>query len=135
MMRYVDWEQRLSDYLASVASRPFKWGEHDCALHIANAVAAITGDDIAADFRGKYSTELGSARALKRFGAGTLEATIDTLLDPIEPAFAQRGDVVMRDGMLGVCVGATAAFVGEEGGKPGLVEFPRREWQKAWASR
>lgn len=135
MTRVLDWEARLSAYLLSVRDRPFEWGVHDCALHVANAVLAITEADIAAEFRGKYSTDAGSLRALKRFGAGTLEATVDAKLPAIEPAFAQRGDLVMRAGMLGVCIGANAAFVGEEDGVPGLVEFPRREWQKAWAVR
>lgn len=134
-MRLSDWEPRLAAYLASVVDCPFVWGEHDCALHSANAVIAITGVDIAERFRGKYSTAAGSVRALKRYGAGTLEATFDATLPVIGKAFAQRGDLVLHDGMVGVCVGADAVFVGEDGGTPGLVRFPRRVWAKAWAVR
>jgi hypothetical protein len=135
MARLPDWEPRLAAYLESVRDREFVWGEHDCALHAANAVLAITGEDFAAPFRGKYSTGAGSVRALKRYGAGTLEATFDAALPEIGNSFAQRGDIVLRDGMVGVCLGADAAFVGEADGVPGLVRFPRREWSRAWAVR
>ncbi|GLI99113.1 DUF6950 family protein [Sphingobium sp. BS19] len=130
--RISTWEQALADYLASVADAEFTWGELDCALFAANAVLAMTGHDIAAPFRGKYSTAAGSARALKRYGAGTLEATFDTLL-PVKPiGYARRGDVVMHDGGVGVCVGSHALFVGREGEREGLVRVPRAEWVRAW---
>lgn len=135
MARLPDWEPRLLAYLEGVRSRPFEWGEHDCALHSANAVLAVTGEDIAERFRGKYSTAAGSVRALKRYGAGTLEATFDAAIPVIGKAFAQRGDIVSRDGMVGVCLGADGAFVGDVDGAPGLVRFPRREWTRAWAVR
>ncbi|MDF0543328.1 hypothetical protein PX699_13300 [Sphingobium sp. H39-3-25] len=130
--RISTWEQALSEYLASVADREFLWGEHDCALHAANAILAMTGHDIAAPFRGRYSTAAGSARALKRYGAGTLEATFDALLPTRPVGYARRGDVVMHDGGVGVCVGSHAAFVGREGEREGLVMIPRADWTRAW---
>jgi hypothetical protein len=133
--RLPDWEPRLAAYIESVRDSEFAWGKHDCALHSANAVLAVTGDDIATKFRGKYSTARGSLRALKRYGAGTLKSTIDDALPIITPAFAQRGDLVWRHGMVGVCLGADAAFVGEIDAVPGLVRFPRRDWTRAWAVR
>lgn len=135
MTRLPDWEARLAAYLASVAGLPHAYGSHDCALHAANAVIALTDEDPAARFRGRYSTQIGSLRALRRYGEGTLEATFDAAFPEIPCAFAQRGDIVLRDGSVGVCLGGDAAFVGEEGGLPGLVRFPRREWAKAWAVR
>jgi hypothetical protein len=131
-MRRADWEIRLGDYLASVADRPFAWGNHDCALHSANAVLAMTGIDFAKRFRGRYRTAIGSVRALKRYGAGTLEGTIDAMFPTIGRAFAGRGDLVMHAGALGICVGGDGLFVGEEGGAAGLVRIPRAAWSKAW---
>lgn len=132
MSRVPDWEARLAEYLESVRETPFAWGSHDCALFAASAVEAMTGVDYGAPFRGKYRTELGSVRALKRFGAGSLEATLDGLFPEIPLAFAQRGDVVMRDEAAGICLGPDAAFVGDLDGAPGLVRYPRREWARAW---
>ncbi|MCP3729248.1 hypothetical protein M9978_02305 [Sphingomonas sp. MG17] len=131
-MRRTDWEARLGEYLASVVDRPFEWGVHDCALHSANAVLSMTDIDFAASFRGHYRTAIGSVRALRRYGAGTLEATIDSLFPTIGRAFARRGDLVMHAGALGICVGGDALFVGEEGGAAGLVRIARPSWSKAW---
>lgn len=130
--RLPDWEQRLHDYVASLEGSAFAWGRHDCALFAAGAVVAVTGIDHAAPFRGRYRTARGSVRALHRFGAGTLEATLDAALARVAPGFARRGDLVMVDEMAGVCVGATALFVGEVDGVPGWVMHDRTRWSAAW---
>lgn len=134
MTRHLDWEQRLGDYLDSVRDKPFCWGRHDCALHSANAVLAMTGEDFAAEFRGKYRSVAGSVRALRLYGAGDLASTMTAKFgESISPAFAQRGDVVMSStGDLGICMGPSAFFVGQEGERPGLLLVPRREWAQAW---
>lgn len=127
-MRLPDWETRLSAYLADVASRPHAYGRHDCALHGANAVLAQTGRDYGAPFRGRYRTELGAARALRRFGAGDLVATFDRHLAVIPPALARRGDLVLAQGSVGVCIGGEAMFAGNDG----LERVARAEWTRAW---
>lgn len=132
MIRLPDWEDRLAQYLSEVAHAPHVYGSHDCALHGANAVLAQTGEDYAAKFRGRYSTEIGAARALKRYGAGSLAATVDQVLPDRPIGHARRGDLVMVGGMVGVCVGADALFVGEQNGVAGLVRFPRADWARCW---
>ncbi len=132
MSRLPDWETRLSAYLAEVFDKPHEYGVHDCALHGANAVLAQTGIDHGAPFRGAYSTEIGAAKALRTLGAGSLEATFDRHLEVIPKAFARRGDLVMADDSIGVCVGGDAMFVGTEGARDGLIRVPRRSWTKAW---
>lgn len=131
-MRRPDWEQRLHDYLAAHADAVFEYGRIDCALFVAGAVEVQTGVDFAAPFRGKYITAVGSLRALRRYGAGTLEATISVALPERGIGFARRGDVVMMDGIAGVCIGADGVFVGEEGGMPGLVRYQRATWTACW---
>ncbi|WP_413061938.1 DUF6950 family protein [Sphingomonas carotinifaciens] len=128
MNRLPDWEPRLADYLASVLHAPHAYGSHDCALHGANAVLAVTGVDRGAAFRGRYTTEIGAARALKKHGAGTLEATFDAQLPMIPPALAQRGDLVLAQGAIGVCVGGEAMFAGAAG----LERIGRAQWTRAW---
>lgn len=132
MTRRPDWERRLADYLAGCSGARFLWGRLDCALFAAGAVLAMTGTDPAATYRGRYSTATGAARALRRYGQGTLEATIDALFPERPIGFARRGDLVLHNGAVGVCVGDRALFVGEEGGSEGLVAVPRAEWSKAW---
>lgn len=132
MTRLPDWERRLGEYLLTVLEKPFAYGEHDCALHGANAVHAATGIDHGAPFRGKYTTELGAAKALKKYGGGTIEATFDQHLDECPLAFASRGDIVMFENAIGVCAGGDALFVGQNDVLPGLVRVPRARWSKAW---
>lgn len=141
MMRLPDWEERLSAYVASVRRRPFAWGEHDCILFAAAAAEAVTGEDVAAGYRGKYRDKAGAAAILQAQGAGTLLATVDATLPRRKPALARRGDWVWYLGAVGLCMGRDALFVGEErlaeaAGvlmREGLITIPRPLWEKAWA--
>lgn len=140
-MRYPDWENRLNAYLEQVRDRPFQYGEHDCILFGCAVIHAITGEDPAAEYRGRYGDKGGAAKALREIGNGTLLRTVDAQFTRKPVGMAQRGDLVWFDGSIGVCVGAQAAFVGEQHiadkaevtMREGLVMIPRALWQKAWA--
>lgn len=132
MTRLSKWPELLNDYLASMEGVIFEWGVSDCCTFADGAVQAMTGEEAMAEFRGKYSTATGAARALVEHGAGTLEATLDTKFEERATGFARRGDLVLHDGCVGVVIGKDAFFVGEEGGQPGLVRVLRGEWTKAW---
>jgi hypothetical protein len=132
MTRVPDWESRLAAYLVEAEGRPHVYGQHDCTTFAAGAVMAMTGVDPMPEFRGRYSTAKGSAMALRRYGAGTLEATMDAKFEAIGRAFARRGDVVLFESAVGVCIGADAMFVGTDDEKPGLIRVPRALWLKAW---
>lgn len=138
MKRFVTWEADLAAYLAEVRDRPLEWGSHDCGLFFAGACKAMTGFDPGEPFRGKYTTEMGAARALKKFGAGDLESTLDGLLETIPAAFVQRGDGVWNGESVGIAMAGYALFVGEtvtaEGApvRHGLVRVARSEWVKGW---
>lgn len=84
---------------------PFEWGTNDCGLYIADAVKAMTGEDIAHDFRGKYKTETGAKRQLAKLYGGGLDKVMDAKLERIEVPFVQRGDVVLFAGDLGPTLG------------------------------
>jgi hypothetical protein len=132
MTRLPDWEPRLQAYLRSVRGMAHAYGSHDCALHASSVVDALTGADPAAAVRGHYTTARGSMRVLRRHFGGSLEAALDARFERIAPGFAQRGDLVLHEGSIGVCIGADALFVGEDAGAPGLVRVPRRDWTQAW---
>jgi hypothetical protein len=127
MTKHNDWERLLSEYLATADIESM--GEAPCAKFVSGAVLAQTGRDIHAPFEGKYSTPIGAAKALIKYGAGTLEATFDSLFDERPIGFAQRGDVVFYDDSVGVCVGGYAIFI--NGGD--FVNVERAQWIKAWA--
>lgn len=130
--RFADWEARLGAYLEANAGVAFAYGAHDCALFSAGAVEAMTGVDLAAEFRGAYDSEFGAARVLASKGEGTLEATIDGLLSARPIGYARRGDLVWNGESVGICIGGDALFAGESEGVAGLVTVPRAAWQKAW---
>lgn len=128
MHRYPDWEARLAAYLEPLRARPFGWGAHDCCTFTGGGVEAMTGEDPMPEFRGRYSTAIGSARALRRYGAGTLDATLDTKFRRIGAALAHRGDIVMSGGLLGFNWGSFLIAVGSEGDREGLVRIDRSRW-------
>lgn len=132
--RLPDWEVRLAAYLEALRLRRFAWGEHDCCTFAAGAVAAMTAVDPMAEFRGRYTTAIGSARALRRYGAGTLAATLDIKFERISHALAQRGDIVMSHGLLGIGWGSFLIAVGSEGDREGLIRVERWRWSDpiAW---
>jgi hypothetical protein len=136
-MRLPDWEQRLADFIAENRDRPFAWGEWDCILFACAAAAAITGEDKAAEYRGRYTTERGARAILREIGAGTLLRTVNANFTRKPPAFAQRGDLVWHAGCVGVCLGKAAAFLTEPDAMAAarmgqLVMIPRAEWSRAW---
>ena len=68
MTRLDDWHARLAAYVYEAGRTPFAYGAHDCALFAAGAVAAMTGTDLASDWRGRYRTLAGGLKAVKRAG-------------------------------------------------------------------
>ncbi len=137
MYRLPDWEARLAAYLEPLRLRAFAWGSHDCCTFAGGAVEVMTGIDPIAEFRGRYSTARGSVRALRKFGAGDLAATLDGKFERVPASLAQRGDIVMSSGLLGICLGPFLAAVGAEGDREGLIRIDRAAWVAplAWRVR
>ena len=114
LTRRRDWQARLIDYLTAARARRFEPGRHDCALFAAGALEAISGEDPAASFRGRYKTETGGLRVLKRETGGGLEDRLATLLNPVSrPA---PGDIAVIDRVtLGVVQGQSIYVLRPEG--------------------
>jgi hypothetical protein len=127
----------LPDYLEEMRDRDFAFGAFDCALFAADWVQRCTGIDYAQTLRG-YASPLEAYRIVSSFGS--LEAMVSKLLDrePIAPAFAMRGDIVIasldtdegesRD-TIGICEAATCFFPRHP---RGLVGLPRSVARLAW---
>lgn len=114
--RLPGWEAELARQIERARDVPFRWGLHDCATWAFDVRLALTGQDAAVAWRGLYSTERGAARMLRRLGHDTLAGLCRAILgDPIQPLCAQRGDIVLADGAIGVCVGGAGVFVAREG--------------------
>lgn len=105
MMRVQNWEMQLDDYLKARVALPFAFGANDCCLFAAGAVEVMTGEDLAAKFRGKYRTEYGAAQALKKYAGAGVRALMDKMaaeygLAEAPPPMLARGSValVLNDG-------------------------------------
>ena len=109
---------------------PFAWGSNDCALWAARWVLAATGQNFLADWEGKYKTENGAARLMKKRGFSGPEDIAAAHLPPIPLTLARRGDLVLHpQGALGVCFGRTSYFLT----LTGLTTLNTLDCERAWA--
>jgi hypothetical protein len=136
------WEADLHHYLTDQLDQPFQFGARDCCLFVCDAVLAMTGTDVAEDFRGRYSTAIGAARTIRSItGTGpTVEDAAIYVTSKFEMPkldavlLAQRGDVVLYDGdegpILGLVAlnGRDALFVTETA----MRRIPLAECRAAW---
>ena len=133
MPRIEHWERRLAAAIDAARARPFAWGLHDCPTFAFQTRMMLTGgEDVAALWRGRYTTARGGHRVMRRLGWGSLEEMGKSLLGEPRPAvlLAQRGDIVLADTGLGfgICTGATAVGMAPEG----LVTVPLTSCRLAW---
>jgi hypothetical protein len=120
LVRRLDWRVRLAEYLAECATKPFRYGQHDCALFAGGALAAVTGVDLTEPYRGRYATIRGGLRVLRRSGyddAVALAAAHLRARDSGETARPGDLAVVEADGVqaLGVVQGGSIYLVSLNG--------------------
>lgn len=129
MKKLEAWPVLLTNYIKAVRRKPFAWGTFDCCMFAADGVEAMTGEDFAADFRGKYHDAPSAYAALARYAGGGILPTMEILAEQFgwkaidNPRKVQRGDIVMGnpdvvvtderfDGSLGLCCGTISVFIG-----------------------
>ena len=131
--RVDNWERLLAAAIDTARARPFVWGLHDCPTFAFETRMILTaGEDVAALWRGRYTTALGGQRVMRRLGWASLDEMGRALLGAPRQTvlLAQRGDVVLADSGLGfgICTGAQAVGMAPEG----LVSVPLTSCQLAW---
>ena len=131
MTRLPNWKKRLTAYLAEVVDRPFKPGQHDCALFVAGAVQAMTGDDPARGWRG-YRSLASGRQALAKRGYSDQVALAASMLPAIAPAMAQAGDVAVVAGDDGPALGIVQGEMVFVLRREGLAILPRLAIEKAF---
>lgn len=112
----------LAPFLYRAWRTPFAWGRFDCILLLADWSAAIGAEDPAAAYRGRYKTELGAARIIRR--AGGLAPLIDReFVRWTRAAVARAGDVGLVEAQTpnglslvgGLCLGDRWAVLARSG--------------------
>lgn len=147
LTRVAHWDTgALNHFLLSRAFTPFAWGAHDCALFAADGVEAMTGVDIAAEFRGKYSSEDGAVEVIREvcgLSAGVTPTVADAaahcaelhgLVELEHPLKAQRGDLVVleeSDRMIAGLVHLSGRHI-VAAGERGLKRLPISLVHRAW---
>lgn len=117
-LRVDGWERLLAEHVEAARLKPFEWGAHGCACWAIEVRTALTGgDDLAALWRGKYSTAASSVKVMRKLGWTSLEAAGRDLLGEPLPSvlLAQRGDIVLMQTGFGVVLGARAVGMSEAG--------------------
>jgi hypothetical protein len=140
LKRKPDWERLLGQFLLDRRFQPFVKGTQDCSMLACDAILAITGTDIAADVRGKYTTKEEADALLNQLTNGSdfmayvahIAATYEIPEVPL--LLARRGDCVIFThenvsslGIIGTD-GVYAYFAGEAG----LERLKVRDCDKAW---
>lgn len=132
LTRLPDWDRRLARAVDRHAAIPGEWGVADCLLTCADIVEAVTGIDPAVDIRGRYKTEAGAVRLLRKRGYADVAEALAALFPTEAVLMAQRGDlgVVERGGRL------TACFIADRGAaaktEHGLSFFPQTDLRAAF---
>lgn len=132
MNRLPDWDRRLARVTEKHMRLPGAWGVSDCVLTVGEAVEAVTGENPFARFAGRYTTEIGAARVMRKEGFASLEEAFVAYFVPCPRLKAQRGDVgiVMQGGQ------PTACYLTEYGaaakGPAGLVFHAQTDLVRAY---
>lgn len=97
MPRLPDWRARFEAACDAMKTEPFSWGDNDCAAGLASRmVAAITGVDCAAAYRGHYASPEAGLKLMRGAGFANLGDMVASFLPeyPEGPCRAKIGDLV-----------------------------------------
>lgn len=131
-MRVEGWERLLNEHIEQAALVEFAWGDHDCALWSADWVKKVTANDFTSCWRGLYSNEDELKALLIARGIRQPEDIADEVgLPQIPVGLAQRGDIVLWQGCLGICNGIDSYFLIERG----VTQVRTKACTRAWEVR
>ena len=131
--RLEGWERRLERVIQAAENEPYVLGVHDCFRVACQAVEALTGVDLWAQWAGRYRTQHEAHQLVTDYGGG-FDGAFSKLFgtEPVNPLLAQRGDILKfeQNGIphLGVCRGRVAVVLGEYG----LLSVPLRSCTHVW---
>jgi hypothetical protein len=142
LQRTTHWLTReLDTFLRENANAKFEWGALDCSLFAADAIKAMTGVDIAEDFRDKYHDEASAFALIKTITGGTTVtdaaaycANKHGLTEWKYPLQAQRGDLVVVDNagnLIAGIVDLTGKYVAALG-ESGIIRISTTHIKRAW---
>ncbi len=138
--RFTVWPALFEAFLSRNRSRRFRYGSWDCCLFVADAIEAMTGTDVASEFRGRYDSRATAVKVTKEYcGRASIAVLASAVFSAagfteVAPAFAQRGDAVLirrsRDFSLGIVAlnGMDVVITSNRG----LWKLPLSRATRAW---
>lgn len=89
------WVTPYHDCIDEIRRSPFSWADHECATGLAaRVVKVLTGEDLAADFRGRYHDAASAYRVMKEAGFSDLaDLAASFLPEYAHPSEAHIGDI------------------------------------------
>lgn len=108
MKRLPDWPKRLHDFVDGVKRQPFDWTAFNCGEHwAAGAVMAVTGEDIVAPYKGRWSSARGMVRVMKNEGHADLADWLGSILPEQHVSRVRPGDIaaIPKDDAFGFTLG------------------------------
>lgn len=133
-MRPNDWPVLLDGYIQNAAREPFAWGTHDCVSFVCGWHRLMTGRDVYEEFRGGYESEFEAKKLMLVNGVRSMSDAGRYLFGEAKvPLRAQRGDIVLAENALGICVNGSAAVLGLNSlGQHGVIMLDQRDFILAW---
>lgn len=95
LKRVPGWLAAYHTAIEEIRRTPFSWEAHECATGLAaRVVEAITGQDIAAPYRGRYSDAVTALGVVRQAGFATLADLVASILPEYgHPSEAHIGDI------------------------------------------
>lgn len=131
MSRVHKWQAVMAAEFDAARDRPFKWNGWSCFDFVAHVYIAITGADDPRDLFPRYRTEA-EAEAVMAAEGGPAGILTRVLGEPVHPAWAQRGDIVLADFGRGPQPGVCAGLWTFSPGARGLEHRPTLQAINAW---
>jgi hypothetical protein len=117
-MRIEGWEKKLDSVIERKRNQPFNWADNNCLGLVAEVQQEITGNTDFPEALEDVSSKFNAQRIILK-NAKNLTEWVDNKLRRIPITMATRGDVVEVETpegpAMGICVGAKAVFIGQDG--------------------
>lgn len=121
-------EMVLHSHVEHIKNKSFVYGEHDCFIFVFTFFNKIKKVEIGKEFFGKYKTHTGYMRLLKKNGYNSIDEYCNAFLKQKNINFANRCDLVLRNGCLGICDGMYSLFITDDG----IKSFKTSECTHSW---
>lgn len=119
MIRLSNWPSRLDRFLTATVEKKHQYGINDCFLFFGAGVEAVTGVDVTAKYRGKYTSHAEGIALAEEHGFKDHIDWAKSLFKVKHPSRGTTGDgaiVPIDTGLaLGMISGSRVFLIGENG--------------------